>query len=288
MPATRKAKDQLNATRPHEDRPRKDDVFAEGYTWAEFEVHEVHNKDQCKVSFEKPDQMWHYLGKTSTEAKAQYTENPDLQRHNPRGNFLNTVPIPKPSKPPKPPKPCKPAKPPKPALVSQPGYNHASYVAKAMAYSYNLAANHAANHAANYAANYAAATTMPRPVTFDKPHVYTPRQTANNNKLTTPSTPAAFTTHPSVSNSSPPVGPAPVFYNYSHPSSAFAKQSPCHHQNTLSNGRSQLGQPLAAAPVHSVPCKPVLAPSTQPGKPLWQVHSSIYQKYPFFQVNHNR
>ncbi|GAO17408.1 hypothetical protein UVI_02024130 [Ustilaginoidea virens] len=159
MPATRKAKDQLNATRPHEDRPRKDDVFAEGYTWAEFEVHEVHNKDQCKVSFEKPDQMWHYLGKTSTEAKAQYTENPDLQRHNPRGNFLNTVP--KPSKPPKPPKPCKPAKPPKPALVSQPGYNHASYVAKAMAYSYNLAANHAANHAANYAA----ATTTPRPVT---------------------------------------------------------------------------------------------------------------------------
>ncbi|TQV91636.1 jumonji family transcription factor [Cordyceps javanica] len=98
LPASEKARNRLNAKRQDDDKPRKDDEFAEGYTWAEFHLHdEVKNKDQVKVDFAKQDQIWHYLGNTSTEAKAQYTEDAANRRHNPRGNFLDTIP-----KPPKP------------------------------------------------------------------------------------------------------------------------------------------------------------------------------------------
>ncbi|KAM3510865.1 hypothetical protein MY11210_005468 [Beauveria gryllotalpidicola] len=98
LPASEKARNRLNAKRQDDDKPRKDDEFAEGYTWAEFNLYdEVVNKNQVKVDFGKPDQMWHYLGKSSTEAKAQYTEDVAIQRHNPAGNFLDTIP-----KPPKP------------------------------------------------------------------------------------------------------------------------------------------------------------------------------------------
>ncbi|OAA76010.1 jumonji family transcription factor [Akanthomyces lecanii RCEF 1005] len=98
LPASEKARNRLNAKRQDDDKPRKDDEFAGGYTWAEFNLHDnVVNTDQAKVDFAKPDQMWHYLGQTSTEAKAQYTEDAANRRHNPRGNFLDTIP-----KPPKP------------------------------------------------------------------------------------------------------------------------------------------------------------------------------------------
>lgn len=95
MPTSRKAKDQLNAKRA-DDKPRKDDLFGLGYTWAEFNYLDVSNKDQVKVDLEKPNQVWHYLGKTSTEAKAQYTEDHSKPRHNPAGTFLDTVPKPPP------------------------------------------------------------------------------------------------------------------------------------------------------------------------------------------------
>lgn len=98
LPASEKARNRINAKRQDDDKPRKDDDFAEGYTWAEFNLHdEVLNKDQVKVDLRKQDQLWHYLGKSSTEAKAQYTEDARNRRHNPRSNFLDTLP-----KPPKP------------------------------------------------------------------------------------------------------------------------------------------------------------------------------------------
>ncbi|KAM7219772.1 hypothetical protein V8F06_004806 [Rhypophila decipiens] len=95
MPTTRKAKQQINAKRPVDELPRKDDEFGPGLVWAEFHPNDcVKNPHQVKVDLFKDNQVWHYLGKTSTEAKAQYTEDPSKPRHNPKSNFLDSIPKP--------------------------------------------------------------------------------------------------------------------------------------------------------------------------------------------------
>ncbi|KZF20625.1 hypothetical protein L228DRAFT_175625 [Xylona heveae TC161] len=75
--------------------PKVDDAFCDPdgpYVWSEFNTAEPErNSTQAKVDFEKPNQIWHYLGKTSTEARAQYTENPAKELHNPTSNFLESV-----------------------------------------------------------------------------------------------------------------------------------------------------------------------------------------------------
>jgi hypothetical protein len=95
MPRSRKAKDELNAKR--DEIPRKDDVFVDGYTWAEFNHCKPSNKEQAKVDMAKDNQVWYYLGKTSTESKAQYSDDPRSPLHNPKSNYLDTIP--KPQKP---------------------------------------------------------------------------------------------------------------------------------------------------------------------------------------------
>lgn len=100
MPTTRKAKQQINAKRQVDDLPRKDDEFAPGLVWAEFHTNDaVKNGQQTKVDLSKEYQLWHYLGKTSTEAKAQYTESPSKQQHNLKSNFLDSIPKPVPAQP---------------------------------------------------------------------------------------------------------------------------------------------------------------------------------------------
>lgn len=97
MPTSRKAKDQINATkRVTEELPRPDAPFVEGFTWAEFNACGTTNKSQAKVDFSKDDQIWYYLGRTSTEARAQYTDDPQKPKHNAKSNFLDTVPRPAP------------------------------------------------------------------------------------------------------------------------------------------------------------------------------------------------
>lgn len=77
--------------------PEPDDVFNDDpeFKWAEFNAvphGEIQNPYQRKVDLEKKvDQIWHYLGKTSTEARAQYTENPRKEAHNPKSSFLESV-----------------------------------------------------------------------------------------------------------------------------------------------------------------------------------------------------
>ncbi|KAK8152126.1 hypothetical protein IWX90DRAFT_490740 [Phyllosticta citrichinensis] len=74
-----------------------DDPFSEqnsSQKWAEFNTasaEEVRNPFQVKVDLSKPNQLWHYLGKTSTEARAQFTDDPKKPVHNTKGNFLETV-----------------------------------------------------------------------------------------------------------------------------------------------------------------------------------------------------
>ncbi|RYO91410.1 hypothetical protein DL763_005013 [Monosporascus cannonballus] len=98
MPTSRKAKEHINATkRQTEELPRADSPFVDGFTWAEFNSYKCTNRDQAKVDFSKENQIWFYLGRKSTEARAQYTEDPGKPRHNPRSNFLDTIPRPFPA-----------------------------------------------------------------------------------------------------------------------------------------------------------------------------------------------
>ncbi|KAK2591092.1 hypothetical protein QQS21_011226 [Conoideocrella luteorostrata] len=257
MPVSRKAKDELKAKRLRDDKPKKDDVFAEGYTWAEYESQEVQNKDQVKVDLAKSDQMWFYLGKASTEARAQYTEDPAEQRHNPKSNYLDSIP-----------------KPPKPAPVPRLAYHHQSYIDKAVAYSYNLAANHTAANVAK------------KPVSFEKPYVYKPKKptSVEFTKLTTPTT---FTKQHSKPYIPPSARPVPAFHNYTQHSSTFSKPRIHLNQQMAANPiRVAHHQPIPQA--NQFPRQPVSGPVGQQNKPIWQIHSSVYQKYPFFHVNRNR
>ncbi|KAG6040591.1 hypothetical protein E4U41_007784 [Claviceps citrina] len=261
MPASRKAKDDLKAKRLPDENPRKDDAFAQGYKWAEFACHQVSNRHQTKVDLTKPDQIWHYLGKTSTEARAQYTEDPAQERHNPRGNFLDTIP-----------------KPPRPAATPRPVFHHQSYIAKAMAYSYNLAANHAA-------ATHGAANPSSSRVSSKRPYVYKPKQPVHASS--TAGTNQQFLAYkPSATAASC----ARIYPQHDHQAPSASKQPANVSQPTVQNGNQ--GPCRVQPPARQSPHQPVAAASGQPGqqqrKAAWQVYSSVYQKYPYFQVNHNR
>ncbi|CAE7196171.1 hypothetical protein PTNB85_05711 [Pyrenophora teres f. teres] len=67
--------------------------------WAEWYTAPEVVQKMAKVDLSKEDRLWYYLGKPSTEARPQYTEDPAKQRNNPKSNFLDTV------KPPPPPVP---------------------------------------------------------------------------------------------------------------------------------------------------------------------------------------
>ncbi|KAK4166264.1 DNA damage-responsive transcriptional repressor RPH1 [Cladorrhinum sp. PSN259] len=95
MPTDRKAKQAINAKRAVDEAPRKDDEFVSGFVWAEFHAGDpIKNPTQVKIDFSKQNQVWHYLGKTSTEAKAQYTEDVSKPQHNLKSNFLDSIPKP--------------------------------------------------------------------------------------------------------------------------------------------------------------------------------------------------
>ncbi|RDW71434.1 hypothetical protein BP6252_07997 [Coleophoma cylindrospora] len=93
MPKTRKEKLDLNTSkRAADDNPRTDDIFLPGYKYAEFKCEKIaKNPAQVNVDFTKENQIWFYLGKTSTEAKAQFTEDIRKPVHNPKGHFLDTI-----------------------------------------------------------------------------------------------------------------------------------------------------------------------------------------------------
>lgn len=102
MPTSRKAKDLINANRKQiEELPRPEEPFVEGgFVWAEFNHHAVEvNKAQTKVDLFKENQIWYYLGKRSTDARPQYTEDLRKKQHNCKSNFLDTIPRPAPPPP---------------------------------------------------------------------------------------------------------------------------------------------------------------------------------------------
>ncbi|GAP88649.1 hypothetical protein SAMD00023353_3300560 [Rosellinia necatrix] len=99
MPTSRRARELVNATRKRfEELPRPEEPFVEGgFVWAEFNHHDLEtNKAQAKVDLSKENQVWYYLGKRSTEARPQYTEDPRKKQHNCKSNFLDSLPRPAP------------------------------------------------------------------------------------------------------------------------------------------------------------------------------------------------
>ncbi|UKZ89866.1 uncharacterized protein TrAFT101_004904 [Trichoderma asperellum] len=237
LPSSQKAKDKLNAKRQQgDDKPRKDDTFVEGgFTWAEFHTSEVTNKEQAKVDFTKQDQIWHYLGKTSTEARAQYTEDPAIPRYNTKSNFLDTLP-----------------KPPKPAPVRQ------VYQQRA----YGLYGPTATGYAG-----------------LEKPYVYQPRTSTVSTYY-----------HPGTYSFQGANAAAPAIQRYQ-PYTVqrfdYMAGTGGKYQNYTAPPPPQPALPSASSMEGQRPAPPAQVPQ-QYSKPTWQVHSSVYQKYPFFQVNHNR
>lgn len=76
--------------------PKPKELFCDSdlFRWEEFETRKAFcNPAQIKVDIEKPKKLWFYLGKHSTEAKAQYTGDLAVQYNDPSANFLETVRI---------------------------------------------------------------------------------------------------------------------------------------------------------------------------------------------------
>lgn len=79
-------------------KPSRLDHFCDGpdeskpYRWEEFaSATPAFNKDQKPVVLSKDRRLWYYLGRQSTESKAQYTGNPAKPFNDPTSNFLQSV-----------------------------------------------------------------------------------------------------------------------------------------------------------------------------------------------------
>ncbi len=87
--------------------PKEKDPFTDPQgpnKWAEFNQAKIErNPSQVAIDLSKPKHLWYYLGKTSTEAKDQYTEDPRKPRHNPESCFKESVKTPQLTLAPKPP-----------------------------------------------------------------------------------------------------------------------------------------------------------------------------------------
>ncbi|KAL6720213.1 hypothetical protein ACLMJK_002134 [Lecanora helva] len=76
--------------------PKPNELFcdSDAFRWEEFETRKAfRNPSQVQIDLSKPKKLWFYLGKTSTEAKAQYTGDLKIRQNDPSANFLESVRI---------------------------------------------------------------------------------------------------------------------------------------------------------------------------------------------------
>lgn len=75
--------------------PQEGDLFTDHSSinkWSEFHTAPApRNRAQVMVYLSKSNILWHYLGETSTEARAHFTEDPTVKKNNPAGNYLLSV-----------------------------------------------------------------------------------------------------------------------------------------------------------------------------------------------------
>ncbi|RGP64111.1 DNA damage-responsive transcriptional repressor rph1 [Fusarium longipes] len=298
MPASQKAKEKLKTKRLDDAKPQKDDPFVEGCTWAEFQLHPVTNKEQIKIDLSKPDQIWHYLPKTSTDARAQFTEDPTKRRHNPKGNFLSTVP-----------KPVKLVRAPKPVpayAVQRPFQPVASYntgrLERPYVYKPRIPAENNLPTTGSFTTQRFA-PAAPAPVSnqhcaaqYQYPYAQPPAPgqqpppSYSAQRFEVRSSPAYASPGSihGVHNSVNAPGHTqhaqwPTAPNVSRPSAPVPPATGTMHSNQGAH------QPPTQAPVPHQQAYPVQQQQQQHQiKGSWQIHQEIYQKYPFFQVNYNR
>lgn len=64
------------------------------FQWAEFEAAALPREAfrvQVAITGDKAEQLWYYLGESSTECRAQFTHDPTVREHNPRSSFLESA-----------------------------------------------------------------------------------------------------------------------------------------------------------------------------------------------------
>ncbi|KAI4124062.1 MAG: hypothetical protein LQ347_005878 [Umbilicaria vellea] len=95
LPAHLIPKSKTSAQDPSDNNPKQDEPFCDPkgqHVWAEFHTGKPErNAAQVRIDLSKPKQLWFYLGRTSTEAKAQYTGDLKLKRNDLDANFLESV-----------------------------------------------------------------------------------------------------------------------------------------------------------------------------------------------------
>jgi hypothetical protein len=266
MPKSRKDKESLNTSkRQADDLPRADDPFVKGCTWAEFKNENIaRNPYQVKIDFTKENQIWFYLGKTSTEAKAQFTEDPAKPRHNPKGHFLDTIP--------------------KPAPAAPRQSYAASYPSNVSQNSLN-ALNALKTSGRPYQSGLQAQLQTPTSNRPEKPYVYKPRTTAvesyrvdtqayrSQQNFLQRSAPYSFGTDPRwtpAESSSPKPQTTPS--SSSRPPSSMVPMAPSHTQY----------RPTYTPPVPAKPSNPFSSGRVQNSR------TSPFAKYSYLQKEHNR
>ena len=106
LPAHLAKKSQITTEHPANEIPKADEPFLDPQSsqkWAEFNIARIpRNLHQVKIDCEKPKSWWFYLGKTSTEARAQYTSDLSVKVNDPAAHFLDStrpvIPLPSPNK----------------------------------------------------------------------------------------------------------------------------------------------------------------------------------------------
>ena len=88
-------KKSVNPNNRQDANPTMEEPFADPNApqkWAEFNTGAaLCNPVRLRVDLSKENQLWCYLGHISTEARAKFTEDPAIDRHNTNSNFLDTV-----------------------------------------------------------------------------------------------------------------------------------------------------------------------------------------------------
>ncbi|KUJ08513.1 uncharacterized protein LY89DRAFT_599604 [Mollisia scopiformis] len=279
MPKSFKAKESLNTSkRQVDDLPRAEDKFGEGFTWAEFKSENIpRNPFQVKVDLAtKENQVWYYLGKNSTEAKAQFTEDPKKPRFNPKGLFLETLSKLVTTLPPRPSYPAS-----FPASASQ----NLSNVSKTQ---------------------YRPTQPTPTPSRPEKPYVYKPRENLGAYRVDTQayqsqqkflqrSTPYTFGTDPrwQTPTSSPAATTPPARTASAQPldQKPYVHPQPANKPVTTSYGPQTTTSALMAPPrtLYQAYAPPMpLKPSNPFSSRSQNSRPSPFAKYTYLQKEHNR
>ena len=98
LPAELARKSRTTAEDPaNNDDPKPNDPFGDPdskFRWEEFNSCKAfRNPMQVRIDTDKSKKLWYYLGKLSTEAKANYTADVAIQQNDPSANFLESVRI---------------------------------------------------------------------------------------------------------------------------------------------------------------------------------------------------